>query len=93
MAYAIITQSTAGTMDIFRQVEDLLPEKKPEGLLVRVAGQSKHGMAVLSAWRSKEDADRFFAEHHLPALTRVLGGPPPRPDLVIELETPDVLIT
>jgi hypothetical protein len=93
MTYAIITESTGGTMDIFRRVNEQLPDQQPEGLLMRVAGESGRGLAVFTVWRSKEDANRFFAEHHLPTLTRVLGGPPPRPDVMIELDTPDVLVT
>lgn len=77
----------------FDRVNELLPDKEPAGLLVRVVGESERGLAVLTAWRSKADADRFFAEHHLPTLARVLGGPPPRPDVMIELDTADVLVT
>jgi hypothetical protein len=93
MAYAVVTQSAGGTIDVYHKVVGLLPETAPEGLLVQVAGEGEHGLAVFTAWRSKEDADRFFAEHHLPALTKVLGGPPPRPDTMIEYETTGVLIT
>lgn len=51
------------------------------------------GVAVISVWRSKQDADRFFADHHLPALAKVLGGPPPPTDIMVEFEATDVLIT
>jgi hypothetical protein len=93
MTYAIFNQSAEGTIETFNQVVELLPAGPPDGLLVRIAGQSEHGVAVLSVWRSKEDADRFFAEHHLPALTKVLGAPPPRPDTMVEFEATDVLVT
>jgi len=92
MTYAIFNQSAGGTIDISHQVVDLLPDQAPEGLLLQVAGQSERGVAVLSAWRSKEDADRFFADYHAPALTKVLGGPPPPPDTMIEFEATDLLV-
>ncbi|HZD68030.1 MAG TPA: hypothetical protein VFA45_03635 [Actinomycetes bacterium] len=92
MTYAVFIQ-TAGSIDIFNQVVDLLPDTDPEGLLLRVAGQGERGVAVLSVWRWKEDADRFFAEQHAPALAKVLGAPPPRPDTMVEFEATDVLVT
>jgi hypothetical protein len=93
MTYAIVIESAGGTIEVFHQVAALLPEQEPDGLLARVAGQSERGVAVISVWRSKKDADRFFAEHHLPALTKVLGGPPPPPTAMIEFEATDVLMT
>jgi len=93
MTYAVFIQSARGTIDVFHQVVDLLPTAAPEGLRLQVAGQGERGVAVLSVWRSKEDADRFFADHHAPALAKVLGGPPPPPDTVIEFEPTDVLVT
>jgi hypothetical protein len=93
MTYAIASESAGGTIETFHQVTALLPEGTPDGLLALVAGQSGHGAAVISVWRSKEDADRFYAEQHLPALTKVLGGPPPPPNAMIEFEATDVLIT
>jgi hypothetical protein len=38
--YAIFNQSAGGTIDIFHQVVDLLPDQAPEGLLLQVAGQA-----------------------------------------------------
>src|SRR5262245_23311491 len=93
MTYAVFTQSAGGIIDVFHQVVDLLPTAAPEGLRLQVAGQGERGVAVLSVWRSKEDADRFFADHHAPALARVLGGPPPPPDTMIEFEATDMLVT
>ncbi len=93
MTYAVFIQSAGGTIDIFRQVVDLLPDTDPEGLLLRVAGQGERGVAVLSVWRSKEDADRFFADYHAPALAKLLGAPPPPPDTMVEFEATDVLVT
>jgi hypothetical protein len=93
MTYAVFNQSAGGTIDIFHQVVELLPAGIPEGLLMQVAGEGEGGVAVLSVWRSKEDADRFFADHHAPALAKVLGAPPPRPDTMVEFEATDVLVT
>jgi hypothetical protein len=93
MTYAVFNQTARGTIDIFHRVVDLLPAGPPEGLLMQVAGQGEGGVAVLSVWRSKEDADRFFADHHAPALAKVLGAPPPRPDTMVEFEATDMLVT
>jgi hypothetical protein len=93
MTYAVFIQSAGGTIDVFHRVADLLPAEAPDGLLLRVAGQGERGVAVLSVWRSKEDADRFFADHHAPALAKVLGGPPPPPDTMVEFQATDVLVT
>jgi hypothetical protein len=93
MTYAVFIQSAGGTIDVFHRVVDLLPARPPEGLLMQVAGQGEGGVAVLSVWRSKEDADRFFADYHAPALVKVLGGPPPPPTAMIEFEATDMLVT
>lgn len=84
MAYTLITETT-GSMDTFDQVEALLPET-PEGLLVGIRGMSERGLTVVTVWRSRQDSDRFYAEHLGPALAQVVGDPVPPPLTSIGLD-------
>lgn len=77
MAYATVTE-TSGTLETFEQVNAEIPAQ-PEGLLLRVTGVSGQGLAVVAVWRSREDSDRFFADHLGPALAKVVGDPVPPP--------------
>jgi hypothetical protein len=77
MRYATITEADP-TLDLFDQVDALVPPE-PEGLLLLVRGRTERGVAVVSVWRSREDSDRFFAEHLAPALAQVVGDPIPAP--------------
>lgn len=52
-----------------------------DGLIARYAGMNDRGLAITSIWVSKVHADRFTADHLMPALRDVFGdsmneGPP-----------------
>lgn len=56
---------------------------KPEGLIIRAAGEVDGRWKAVSIWESQEAFDRFLAERVLPAAREVFGeatveaGPPP----------------
>lgn len=78
MAYTTITETTA-TLDDFDRVNALLPASPPEGLLLGIRGMGERGLTVVTLWRSKQDSDRFSADHLGPALAQVFGDPAPPP--------------
>ncbi len=84
MSYAIFTEAS-GTLEDYDTVNALGPAE-PEGLLLRIAGATERGLGVLAVWRSREDADRFFADHLGPALATVVGDPVPPPLASCELD-------
>jgi hypothetical protein len=81
MPYATITEADHSP-DLFDQVDALLP-REPEGLLLLIQGRTERGVAVVSVWRSREDSDRFFADHLAPALAQILGDPIPAPRIAL----------
>lgn len=84
MAYATITQ-TSGTLEDFEKVNALVPAE-PEGLLLRITGVGERGLGVVAVWRSREDSDRFFADHLGSALAKVVGDPVPPPITSFDLD-------
>jgi hypothetical protein len=62
---------------------------EPAGLEARYVGRADDGkLRSITIWRSKEDADRFYAETLRPALAKVLGpervGPAERTDIEVQ---------
>jgi len=88
MPHATITEADH-TLDLFDQVDALVP-REPEGLLLLLRGRTERGVAVVSVWRSREDSDRFFADHLAPALAQVVGDPIPAP--LMSLGVTDVAV-
>jgi len=88
MPYATITEADH-TLDLFDQVDALVP-REPEGLLLLIRGRTERGVAVVSVWRSREESDRFFADHLAPALAQVVGDPIPAP--LLSLGVTDVAV-
>jgi hypothetical protein len=85
MAYTTISE-TRGTLETFAQVDGLLPDTLPDGLLIGIRGMSELGLTIVTVWRSRADADRFSAEHLGPALAKVGGDPAPPPLVSIRVE-------
>ncbi|GAA1592949.1 hypothetical protein GCM10009789_53740 [Kribbella sancticallisti] len=75
MQWIAVATPPFASIEQFDRVTSQLGEE-PEGLEARYAGMSAEGLRVVTLWESKAHADRFFADHLGPALTRVLGPEP-----------------
>ena len=91
MTYLMISKSPVGTMAGFNQVLAALEVTEPDGLLARYAGEDD-GLAIVTVWESKVQADRFEAEHLLPTIRRVLGEIPGPPPMFIAFEPQDEFV-
>ncbi len=74
MAYVVTTNST-GDPETYRTITERV-EPYAEGLIARYAGTTERGLAITAVWASKAHADRFTAEHLVPALRDVFGDRP-----------------
>ena len=69
-AYNQVSEKVFGT-------RDWSAGEAPDGLIVHSAGPSQDGWYVYDMWESREHFQRFAEERLMPAITEVLGGPPP----------------
>ena len=82
MAWVQIQQAEQGSWDDYEKVAALIGDEKPEGLIVRAAGEVDGRWKGVSIWESKEAFERFAEERIHPAVKEVLGdrmeaaGPP-----------------
>ena len=79
MAYATVMEFDVD-LDTHLKIMDAVGDAPVEGLIVHTAGTSEAGVQCVDVWESKEQADRFFAEHLMPAMGNlgIAGGPPLR---------------
>ena len=69
MAVALLVESAEGSQETYERVRRRLGSRKPTGGIFHIAGPSpKGGWRVVEVWESREDAERFFREHYIPAL-------------------------
>ncbi len=82
MAWVQIQHAVHGTWDDHEKVAAIIGDQKPDGLLLRAAGEVDGRWKAVSIWESKEAFERFAEERILPAVKEALGeempaGPPP----------------
>jgi hypothetical protein len=82
MTWVQIQHAAQGTWDDHQKVGALVGDEKPEGLIVRAAGEVDARWKAVSIWESKEAYERFIEERVLPAVRTALdqgiaAGPPP----------------
>ena len=77
MPYVVITEFDAD-WDTHLRIDAAIGDGPIDGLIVHTAGRSEAGTRVVDVWQSKEQADRFFTERIVPALTSlgIEPGPP-----------------
>ena len=77
MAYATLAEFDVD-LDTHRKIADVAGEEPINGLILHTAGSSPNDVYSLDVWESKEDSERFFAEHLMPAMQTlgIPGGPP-----------------
>ena len=69
MAVALLVENAEGSQETYERVRRRLGSHKPAGGIFHIAGPSPNGgWRVVEVWESREDADRFFREHYIPAL-------------------------
>jgi hypothetical protein len=55
-----------------------IDNNRPAGLIFHTAGQANNGAwRIFDVWESAEDFERFQRDQLLPALQKVMTGPPP----------------
>ena len=67
MSYASITVAPELTVADYHTIGQHLGPGPVEGLLSEVAGTTDNGLHVITVWDSKEQHDRFVADHLVPA--------------------------
>jgi hypothetical protein len=82
MTWVQIQHATQATWDDHQKVAALIGDEKPEGLIVRAAGEVDGRWKAVSIWESQEAFERFAEKRILPAVREALGetmaaGPPP----------------
>lgn len=82
MTWVQIQHAAQGTWEDHQKVAALLGGDKPEGLIVRAAGEVDGRWKGVSIWESKEAYQRFVEARLFPAVRQafgdhVAGGPPP----------------
>jgi hypothetical protein len=83
MAWVQIQHAAQHSWDDHQKAVALLGDEKPEGLIVRAAGEVDHRWKGVSIWESKEAYERFVEARLLPAVRQAFGdediaaGPPP----------------
>ena len=77
MAYATVMEFDVD-LDTHRKIIDAVGDVTVDGLIVHTACASEAGVRCIDVWDSKEQADRFFGEHIMPAMSTlgIAGGPP-----------------
>ena len=75
MPYAHVSLAPNSTLEDYRAVDAELGDTEPDGLLLSITGADSDGLYVIDLWATKAHADRFAAEHLLPAFTRTGKGP------------------
>jgi hypothetical protein len=75
----VLTTNFGGDVATYRMITERV-EPFAEGLVARYAGTNERGLAVTTVWQSKAHADRFTAEHLMPAVHEVAGPAAGRPD-------------
>jgi hypothetical protein len=83
MAWVQIQHAAQGTWDDHEKVVALIGDRKPDGLILRAAGEVDGRWKAVSIWESKDAFERFHHERIMPAVEEALGedmaaaGPPP----------------
>lgn len=83
MAWVQIQHATQATWDDHEKVGAILGDRKPDGLILRAAGEVDGRWKAISIWESKDAYERFVEQRILPAVKQALGddiaaaGPPP----------------
>lgn len=83
MTWVQIQHAANHTWDDHQRVSDLIGDEKPDGLIVRAAGEVDGRWKAVSIWESREAFAKFAEERLLPAVKQALGdesavgGPPP----------------
>jgi hypothetical protein len=62
MSYAKILDIEDTDVSRYRKVWDAVGSEPVEGLVVRAAGPTAHGIRIISIWASRADEERFFTE-------------------------------
>jgi hypothetical protein len=84
MTYLLTTNGN-GDQDTYLQVVARV-DAHAHGLIARYAGMNERGLAITTVWESKAQADRFTAEHLLPALRAIAGGDGDGPAVTVDFE-------
>jgi hypothetical protein len=82
MTYLITTKTVDGSMDGYRAVTANLPAEPPPGMLARYVGPAEGGLGITVVWESKAHADRFTAEHLMPAIRTAFGDDTVPPEII-----------
>ncbi len=82
MTWVHIQHAEHATWDDHQRVAALLGDEKPDGLILRAAGEVDGRWKAVAVWKSREAFQRFAEERLLPAVKQALGdemaaGPPP----------------
>jgi hypothetical protein len=77
MGYATVIEFDVD-LDTHRKIIEAVGDGPIDGLIVHAAGSIEAGIRSIDVWESKEQSDRFFAEHLMPAMAKldIQGGPP-----------------
>ena len=81
MTWVQIQHAAQATWDDHEKVGALIGDQKPDGLIIRAAGEVDGRWKAVSIWESKDAYERFAEERVLPAVKEALGddmaaGPP-----------------
>ncbi len=81
MAWIQIQHAAQATWDDHEKVAAIIGDQKPEGLILRAAGEVDGRWKAVSIWESKDAFERFAEERIRPAVKEAFGeempeGPP-----------------
>lgn len=83
MAWVQIQHAAQATWHDHEKLAALIGDEKPDGLILRAAGEVDGRWKAVSIWESRDAFERFLAERILPAVREAFGedvaaaGPPP----------------
>jgi hypothetical protein len=73
MTYAFV-HDVPGDAAIYAEIDALLPNEPPPGLLAHVAIEREGSLRYVDVWESEADWARFRDDHVVPAVDEVLAG-------------------
>ncbi len=75
----IVTMKVPFGTDIYDRVNEEMDTENnlPDGLVSHYAAETDGGVLIVDIWDSKDHFEQFSNERLMPAVAKVIGGPPP----------------
>jgi hypothetical protein len=73
VAWGYVQTADGVGFEWYERLSAQLGDRRPDGLLVHVAGEHDGNLRVIEVWQSEDDYRRFREERLVPALTKLMG--------------------